>query len=306
VPVGVIGGLVVVCLLAVAIMAITGACPPQGPWPVPPWCGAPQVGEVEMICPPPGPWPMPPGCETPPGPEEAQPPGEAVEPPMDIPPDQVGVPTGEPIFHDDFEGDRLKEGWQFLNGPGDLWEVREHQLMFAVMPGSTIAERGQSELRAPALVFPLPDPLRAFSAQVSLRFVPHQNGQGAGLIILTERQNPVFSLTRSLCDKPEVCRGDAIYLDDWLKAAEVVEYRPAIVEVGELPPEAGIMLRIDVQPGLLIAFVRSGEGEWRVVGEWPMVAARVGSVGLVTTAGGQDVERNKAAFDDFVVLPMDR
>ena len=61
-----------------------------------------------------------------------------------------------------------------------------------------------------------------------------------------------------------------------------------------------------VQPGLIMAFVRLGESEWRLVGEWPMAAMRIGSVGLVTTASGQDVERNKAAFDNFMVLPTDR
>lgn len=302
-PVGIVGGLLAVCLLAVIVMGITGACPPSGPWPMPPWCGASQSADGGLICPPPGPWPMPPGCESP----TPTLPSQMAAPLPDALAQQDGgsiEPALGPIFNDDFEGDHLKDGWLWLNNPGDLWNVQENRLMSAVVPGSMIVEKGQTELRAPALVITLPNSVRAFSAQVSLRFTPRQNYQGAGLIILNERQAPMFSLTRGFCEQPESCKGDAVYFDNWLKLAEVADYRPMAAEIGELPPEAGITLKLEVQPGLLMAFVRSGEGEWRPVGEWPMAAVRIGSVGLVTTAGGQDLEPIRAEFDDFVVLPI--
>lgn len=56
----------------VAVMALFNICPPDGPWPTPPWCsaGSGNYGGFFSVllngkCPPPGPWPRPPWCEDP-------------------------------------------------------------------------------------------------------------------------------------------------------------------------------------------------------------------------------------------------
>ncbi len=66
----VFAGLGVVVL--VAVMALFNICPPDGPWPTPPWCsaGSGKYGGFFSVvlkgkCPPPGPWPRPPWCEDP-------------------------------------------------------------------------------------------------------------------------------------------------------------------------------------------------------------------------------------------------
>lgn len=61
------------CLAGVAGMYFARLCPPQGPWPMPPWCSVSEaeapVSIQEVLengeCPPPGPWPVPPWCENP-------------------------------------------------------------------------------------------------------------------------------------------------------------------------------------------------------------------------------------------------
>ena len=64
----------VLCVGGVAVMYFGGLCPPQGPWPTPPWCSGntgietpPSIVDILQNgeCPPPGPWPMPPWCENP-------------------------------------------------------------------------------------------------------------------------------------------------------------------------------------------------------------------------------------------------
>lgn len=53
------------CCLAPYATYVANVCPPAGPWPVPPWCGAAVPPEHNrFICPPPGPWPQPPWCKS--------------------------------------------------------------------------------------------------------------------------------------------------------------------------------------------------------------------------------------------------
>ena len=56
-------GLVVLCCLGMYLMYILNLCPPNGPWPLPPWCGVKIPADYNrLICPPPGNWPLPPWC----------------------------------------------------------------------------------------------------------------------------------------------------------------------------------------------------------------------------------------------------
>jgi predicted Ser/Thr protein kinase len=301
IPVGLIGALVAICLLGAILMAVMGACPPSGPWPMPPWCGGSQIGTNGVICPPAGPWPMPPGCETPVKPTET-PSSQGTE----IVPTKSSLPDAvEPLFQDDFAGAHVKDGWVSLNNPGDAWVTRDGLLAFGVIPGTSIGGENMGGASAPMLVFPLPGLVKSFSAQVVLKIAPNHNYQEAGLIILNERSQPMLSLIRGYCDKPDICQGDALYLDNWLKAAEVADYKPVATGAGQLPPDGAVMLRMDVRPGILMAYVKLGDSDWRPAGEWPLAALRVGYVGLVAAAGGQNAERIEADFDDFVVLPVE-
>ncbi|MBN1312062.1 MAG: serine/threonine protein kinase [Anaerolineae bacterium] len=285
IPAGVAGGLTAACLVGLGLMAVAGFCPPAGPWPLPSWCQA--SAELKKT-----PLPQLPGATL----------GEKPSTADAIPAEAAS----EALFDDDFAM-TIKEDWQGFNNPHECWYVQENRLMFTVVPGTTIAEPGQDELAAPMLVFPLPDTLRGFSAQATLVFAPRQNYRGAGLIVLNERRQPMFSLTRSYCDKPDVCQGDALYLDNWLKSAESVDYRPMVTGGGQLLPITKLTLRLDVRPGIVMGYVKLDDGEWRPAGEWPVTSLRVGYIGLVTTAGGQqDIELGDAEFDDFMVLPIDR
>lgn len=305
-PVGIVGGLVAVCLLAMILMAVTGACPPSGPWPMPPWCSTSQTSGGSAICPPAGPWPMPPGCEAP---TPTQPSQMAAAPQPQPPAAEAAAaePVLEPIFHDSFEGEMLKDGWQWINDPGDQRRVEMGHLVMPVLPGSSISgDRALPRLQAPALVWPIPSDLVSFSFQAAIKFAPRQNFQGAGLIVLSERQMPIISLTRAFCDRPAPCQGDAIQFDNWLMWAKPGDYQPIIKGNNDLPADGTAQLRIMVQPGMVAGFVNVKD-QWHPIGEWPLVVAdRVGFVGLVTTAGGQAVDKAPAEFDDFVVLPAAR
>lgn len=303
-PVGLIGGLFAVCFLAVILMMMTGACPPSGPWPMPPWCGVSQRGNGEVVCPPAGPWPMPPGCESP----EPTQPSQMAAVPLPETPVQEGDGRAEPgvesLFHEDFEGEMPKEGWQWINDPGDQQRIEMGHLIIPVLPGSSIGgERVRPKMQAPALVRRIPPDMIDFSFQVTLRFTPRQNFQGAGLIALSERQIPMLSLTRSFCDQPAPCQKDAIQLDNWLVWAKAAGYQPAVMGENDLPPDGTVQLRITLQAGEVTGFINLKD-QWQPVAKWPLVAAdRVGFIGLVTTAGGQNADKVPAEFDDFMVLP---
>jgi hypothetical protein len=63
-----------------------------------------------------------------------------------------------------------------------------------------------------------------------------------------------------------------------------------------------VRLRLVVQPGAVHAFYSLDDGAtWEAAGEWPVVEARVGGVGLFTAAGdGAPV--TPAYFDDFGLM----
>jgi hypothetical protein len=248
---------------------------------------------------------MPPGCESP---TPTQPSQMAAAPPQQTPVAQDSSPAEpilEPIFHDDFEGETLKDGWQWINDPGDQRRVEMGHLVMPVLPGSSISgERALPRLQAPALIWKAPSDMTTFSFQVTLRFAPKQNFQGAGLIVLSERQMPMVSLTRAFCDRPVPCQGDAIQFENWLLWARADDYQPIIKGNNDLSPDGAVQLRMMIQPGVVTGFINVKD-QWHPIGEWPLVAAdRVGYVGLVTTTGGQDGEKSPAAFDDFFVLPV--
>ncbi len=214
-------------------------------------------------------------------------------------------PVVEAIFIDDFEGDKLKDGWQWINDPGDQRRVEMGHLVIPVLPGTRISgERAQPKLQAPALVWQVPPDMTSFSFQVVLRFAPKQNFQGAGLITLNDHQMPMFSLTRTFCDRPAPCQGDSIQFDDWLLWAKADNYQSIIKGNNDLPPDGAIQLRIMVQPDVIAGFINFMD-QWRPIGEWPRVVnQRIGYIGLITATGGQDVEKFPADFDNFVVLPI--
>jgi hypothetical protein len=218
----------------------------------------------------------------------------------------VAEPGPAPLFGDNFEGEKRPEGWLWINDPGDQRRVEMGHLVMPVLPESSISgDRALPKLRAPALVWKVPPELQRFAFEATLRFEPKQNFQGAGLIILSERQAPMLSLTRAFCDQPAPCQKDAIYFDNWLLWARAGdEYQSQVRGGNDLPPGGTVRLRIQIQPGLVAGFVNLKD-RWHPVGEWQLVIAdRVGFVGLVTTTGGQPVEKTPAEFDDFVVLPF--
>jgi hypothetical protein len=219
-------------------------------------------------------------------------------------------PGGEPFFKDDFEGERLKEGWDWINQPPDGWRLEGGRLTIGVLPQTSMVTEldvplERLNLGAPALVRELTyEP--PFAVQVDVQVTPTRNFQGAGLILLNQRRQPFFSLMRTFCDTPDICQGDAIYFDNWGMFAQSRDtYRAHRAGAGELPPDGVVSLRLVLLSGSVAGFYSvDGGREWRLVGESPLIVEeRLGFAGLVTANGGQPNDPIPAFFDNFVILP---
>lgn len=225
----------------------------------------------------------------------------------------------EAVFIDEFEGERLAPGWTWINEPEGRWEIGGGGLTLGVLPNTGAGlDSETSSNPPPMLVVDLKDilasrPASGFTVQVDLKFKPEQNFQSAGLIMLSERRQALFTLLRRYCDpdRADFCQGDALHFDHWVQRAEIVQggggaYRPFVTPVGDLPPESAVMLRMEylaMENVLLASFSIDGGANWEPAGEWALlVEARAGFVGLITGTGGQDVESIPAFFDNFVIM----
>jgi hypothetical protein len=217
----------------------------------------------------------------------------------------AGVPgpvaEREKVFADDFNGTLLHEKWEWVDESPN-WAIVDGRLMIEITPETGLTLSVPASAPAlPALVTAVPE-LPTFQVTVSVEAFPHQEGQGAGLIVMGEAGRPLFTLMRSACS-PGECEGDAVKLQGWtVLLNRVIEAEPA--GDGLLPGDRPLILRLTLEGDRLAATYKVPEGDWEFVGAVPVTGLadeRIGTIGVVTSAGGQPTEPDKAFFDDFLL-----
>ncbi len=203
------------------------------------------------------------------------------------------------IFRDEFEEPAFNAAWDALGTARDSMRIENGHLTMDVLSGSTI-DTPRDGLDSPVLVVTTPG-TENFRVRVDVSLAPTQNLQSAGLIVLSRLNVPLFSLTRSFCDlAANGCQGDAIYFTDLGVVGSRAQ--PHVSGVGSLPGSpVGLMLVFE-NNRLAGYYSVNQEETWELAGEWPLVDARIGSVGVFTTSNGHETDPLSALFDDFAIL----
>jgi hypothetical protein len=219
----------------------------------------------------------------------------------------AGLPPGAmPIFEDKFENNSFQPIWSLHQLSNDQLHFGPGTLGLPILPGTGIfTEEGKPPSgNAPMMLLELPADARdkGYVLQVRVDYQPTHNYEGAGLVMLTERRIPVFSLLRAYCDN-DICNRDAVYFDNWVAMGiNTGGYRPSFAGAGELP-DGPIFVRIMRDERRVTGFYSLDGRDWRPVGEWQLGGDRITFIGLLATAGGQQVPEEVAFFDDFVLFP---
>lgn len=215
---------------------------------------------------------------------------------------------GEIVLLDEFNGDALDADlWAWRNEPVGDWELVDGRLIIPVLgeTGFGAGEGALGEANMPLLITHLPPDEPYAAAQVIVEVTPTENNQGAGLVILDARQEPIFMLRRAFCDDRPYCKGDAVYFENLsLLAQSVDRYEPFVAAAGELAPNRSVALRIVFQDRRIAGLYRlEGQEEWQIVGRWDvLVENRFIFAGLTTSSGWQPTPAIPAFFDNFAIL----
>ncbi len=221
----------------------------------------------------------------------------------------AAAPTAQPQaaagglpFRDTFDGQPLNPRWTWINEP-QRWEANG-ALTLPVEPSSGLDENARRQASIPALVTPISVP--RWRATVDLSFSPTANYQSAGLVVLSGRRLPLFSLTRTYCDNRPNCAGDALYFRNWAPQLLNRGVTGMSAAGGVLPSPGRVNLMLVLTDFDIQAYYRGGDSPdaWKQVGSFPLTelgTERVGYVGLITGSGGQQAPATLATFDDFTL-----
>jgi predicted Ser/Thr protein kinase len=201
-------------------------------------------------------------------------------------------------FSADFSGAELPPALVWLHAPvsDTNWGIEDGRLRIDAVPGTTFV----ADQPPTVLGVSIPARVTMYTTEVTVQFAQQPAGiTGAGIGLVTRTGEPLVALMAGSRRRPEG-QVEAIYFDH-VETQHDESYAPFISAAGSDFTQA-VRLRLVVQPGQVEAYFSfDGGATWELVGQWPVIEARVGGIGLFTAAG-DGAQIVAAYFDDFSVM----